>query len=118
VADEQKSLIDDKNNYLAMSAPFANAGEADKAISAFSDELYVLRNKYRIRDVHTIVSVSIVGDGGKTGDIITHGHFGDTLHSESMCAWAYGNAAAERQEAVAALVRSAGNSVKRQKDRA
>ena len=108
--------INDPDNYSKMREPFASPEAADEAIKGFYSELYELRNKYRIADVLTVVSLAIRYPDGP-GEVITSAHFGDELRAETMAAWSYGHEAAVRQERVAKMVSQACTAVEKPRRR-
>lgn len=99
-------------NYRELCKPFPNAAEAEKSLNAFWDDLYELRNKHHMTDVHVIVRVPIAEH-----HVMTSFHCGDSLLGESMTAWAFGLQQASRQENIARVVEEAGQSVKARRSR-
>lgn len=107
---EQKNLfaVDDPGNYRKLLEPVPQA-EMEKRCQAFMEELYQLRNKHGIQDVHCIVCATVLGESdGLEGTVMLNCHFGDTMFAESMTAWALGQEQAKRQEAIAALLTRGG----------
>lgn len=90
--------------YREMSQPFANADEAEKALTGFFEELGELRKKHRIANAYTIIAVMVVGSDGEEGEVVTSGMYGDSLRAESLTAWAFGHESAQRQEKIAKLI--------------
>lgn len=71
---------------------------ANAALGGFLHELMLLRNAFRIPDVHVIVRVNCINAGAEGGEVaaMTTAHYGDTTLSEEMCVWASAQAQAER----------------------
>lgn len=97
MSEKQADFIKDPATYRAMSEPLADANEA---IRAFNVELRELRAKYRLRDVACIVSGCYSGTDGSEVDYILDMYHGDDMKRESLLAWAFGKASAERQEMI------------------
>ena len=93
------------DRYRTFCAPMA-PDEANEKLSAFADDVYELRNKHGIRDVHIILGVTVSCEDGEEGDVMSSAHFGSSLVAESMTAWAFGQEAAKRQETISKLVAS------------
>lgn len=111
-----KGVIIDSDNYRNLSVPFASSDEANEAISAFQDELYALRNKYRIRDLLFVMQVPVLyrneaGEIEGEGEPILVGHYGDELKSESIAGYAFGHMGAVRQKRTAEYVTRAAKSL-------
>jgi len=58
----------DPELYRKMSAPFPDAETANTALGAFFEEVYALREKHRIANVHVIASIAILDAEGKLTD--------------------------------------------------
>lgn len=96
-----KSIVD-AANYHEMSKPFSSHDEANAAVDGFWEEFYALRNKYRLADVHVIISVNV-----EDGACFLSMHAGSSTQAERMTAWAFGKASAERQQQVSQLCEQA-----------
>lgn len=94
-------LFFDPANYRKMADPFSSIEDASDAIDSFWRELYELRNKHRIRDVHLILECDVVRNDGSEGTTILSGHIGDENKAEIMVGFAFGQVQADRQDRVA-----------------
>lgn len=94
--------------YRDLSKPFENYDVANKALSAFYDELSELRQKHKIANVYVILKVNAVGEDGEEGEALSSMHMGSGLEAESLCAWAYGREQSRREQAIAALLKDGG----------
>lgn len=92
MSKETQKGIFASDNYLDLCKPFPSASEADSAIEAFYSDLYELRNKHRMTDVHVMIRLPVEGHF-----VQTCFHFGDELLAEPMAAWNYGYQGAQRQ---------------------
>ena len=93
--------IQQPSTYRKMSEPFPNVGEVNEANKAFFKDLYDLRNKHHIRDIHVVVSGSYLSaDNTEELDYVLNLHIGDSMKAEAMAAWALGKVQADRQEMV------------------
>ncbi len=101
----------DAGIYREMEKPFPNVADAANAIDKFWDEVYALRVKHRIADVHLVIAVNAIGDTGNEGRIALNGHIGSQLNAESMIAYAIGMVQAERQQMIAELVSAKGKRI-------
>lgn len=97
MADKQKSLID-HDKYLEMSKPFASGEAAETAVNAFFEEVYELRNKYKLADIHIVGRIPVAD-----GLIHCAMHFGDLNLAEAMAAWAFGYEQSRRQQRIAEI---------------
>lgn len=93
----------DFGNYREMSEPFASSEEANTALQAFFDEVAEARIKHKITDVLLVVSCIAVTAEGEAA-FVTHAHFGDEFKVESMAAYAFGRASADREATTAQLL--------------
>ena len=84
----------DPANYRKMSEPFEDIGKANQALQSFYEAVEQARKEFRMMDVHVIVKMNVLR-GEVEGHAITSSHFGNTLESAPMCAWALGNEQAE-----------------------
>lgn len=91
-------------------------GQVDTDWAAFIEELYALRNKYRIPDVLLVAEMYAAYEDGHEGILHSFTSFGDPEHSERLAAFALGQASALRQERVAKELGSA-DSLKRRSPR-
>lgn len=87
-----------------MSAPFPDVDSANVALNAFFEELYTLREKHRIANVHAIASIAILDADGNEGDSVARYHIGDPLRAEGMTAYAYGAEQSERESLIIHLI--------------
>ena len=95
--------IDNMENYRICSEPFASPEEANEVLRQFFKELYELRVKHKIHNLTVVV-----GDSYGTGEFFCSAHFGNPLQAESMAAWRFGEAQAERQAATIKLIGEGG----------
>lgn len=86
--------------YRDLCQPCASLDAADAAWEAFFAEVYELRCKHRIPDVHMVVR-QWVRVGEEEGVVVAHGHYGDPLQGEVMLAQALGDETARRAEVTA-----------------
>ena len=91
------NTINDPENYRKLLEPFATPEAANIALIAFYDEVRAARNKHRIPDVLVVASMNVAYDSGE-GRAISRKYDGDISREESMAAYAYGAAGAERRE--------------------
>lgn len=84
----------DPANYRKMSEPFENIQQANQALKDFYEAVEKARKEFRMMDVHVIVKMNVLR-GDVEGSAITSAHYGNTLESAPMCAWALGNEQAE-----------------------
>ena len=87
-------------NYVKMSQPFEDQGTAAQAINDFLDAVASARQAHRITDV-----VVIVRCASSDGVVISSAHFGNSLESEGMLAYALGKETERRREAIARMLR-------------
>jgi hypothetical protein len=76
--------------------PFASTEEANSAIQAFFEDVYQARLKHRLANV----CIAIRDEIAETGPFHVSGHFGEALFVESIAAWYFGQAQAERQKLI------------------
>lgn len=107
--------------YRKLSEPYASPEEADRALSAFWDEVYALREKYKIPDLYMILMFSvkqidnrIPGDLGLVnetdeaeGTMMARLSAGNPMNTEAMTGWAFGQEQAGRQERISGVVNQA-----------
>jgi hypothetical protein len=92
--------------YRELSQPFESVEKVNEAVEAFMGELRALREKHKIQDVHIVIAGTCLGadvdEEGKREEFpwMLTAHHGDQLKAESMAAYAFGRAAADRQEFV------------------
>ncbi len=84
----------DPNLYAELCSHQFTAEETDAALKGFWDEVYELRNKYKLRDVSIIVAGNVVGQG----PFMWSAHAGNQLDAEAMAAWHLGTTQSRRQE--------------------
>ena len=112
MSEETKTLFAPAN-YQEMSQPFPDLDAANVAINGFWDDFYALRNKYRLADVHVVIRVPVAcTEGDHAPHAMITMHAGDSMHAESMCAYAFGQASAERQAAILSVIANAGSKIK------
>lgn len=95
----------DPANYRRLSEPFPDQESAKRRIGEFWDAVAKLRNELHITDVHIIVRVNVVDEAGEEGVVMTAAHFGNSIESEAMCAWALGQEAALRESTIGKLLK-------------
>jgi hypothetical protein len=102
--NQSKNLFEktDPEQYQKCAVPFATADEANAAIHAFWDEVYELRCKHNIANVSFVILDEIAG----SGSFFIYNHIGDQMTAESMAAWMFGQASADRQDLVRKMVES------------
>ena len=103
--------INDPANYRELSAPFTSIGVANAALKAFFDDVRAARQKHRIADVLTVVSVNVAYDSGE-GTAMSHSTNGDVLKAQALAAYAYGVEQSESRERMARLVAGKGMGAK------
>lgn len=96
MSSTQKDLF----TYHKMCEPFASAEEANNAIDGFWDEVYALRVKHKIPDVHVVLYATYLTEDGEVSECAVDFHAGDVTKSEMMLAWAFGRAQADREEKI------------------
>lgn len=89
------------DNYRKLCEPFESLQATEKALEAFWEEFYELRNKHKIADVLIIYRVNCLDSDGVEGVVTGKFHCGNVELSEGMSAMAYGQAVVERQERMA-----------------
>jgi hypothetical protein len=110
VADEQKGIFA-PDNYRELSKPFDGPEAANKALAAFQDELYELRNKHRIANFYWVAKIPLKYEDGDEGEQFVVAHYGDELKREEMAAFAFGYESSHRQERIAKLLKHATKAV-------
>lgn len=103
--------------YRELCIPFPSPADAENAINAFTEELYALRAKHRIRDLLIIVNATVAYDSEDEGEVSCILHFGDELKSENMAAYGLGFLQSQRQERTAKTLASAVNAVGKGRNR-
>lgn len=99
---ETQGQIIAPDNYRKLCEPFASPAEAEKALTAFWEEFYELRNKHRIADAHVICRVPVLSETGE-GIVRVNMHAGDEMLGEEMTAFAFGQEGARRQSRIASM---------------
>jgi hypothetical protein len=89
------------DNYRKLCEPFESMAAVEKAITAFWEEFYELRNKHKIPDVLVVWRVPAYDAEGEEGIVTSKLYCGNSDHAEGMAAMAYGQCAVERQERTA-----------------
>jgi hypothetical protein len=107
----------DEEMYRKLSIPFESIDEANEALVKFTEELYALREKHRIRELLFTVRVGIVRDDGEEADATVVNHFGSSLAMEGIAAYSYGVLSTKRQQYVQDEIADATRSVKPPKSR-
>lgn len=87
---------------------FADASEANAAVSAFMDELGQLRAKHGIANVGIVVKDRIEGQGS----FMACGYIGYEIEQEAMAAYYFGQASAQARELVRRATEEGGESVR------
>jgi hypothetical protein len=98
----------DLNLYREMSQPFMTAEAATDALQAFFEDLGELRKKHEIPDLVCAVKMGYLTSDGVEVDGMSYVSYGDQMNVEPMAAYLYGQAAKDRQEFLAKIVRDAG----------
>lgn len=101
--------VNDPANYRRMSEPFPSAEEANTALGAFFDAVDEARKKYRMKDVHLVIDMSVMANDPATGETFegaarTSAHFGDSGKAEEMAAWSLGTETAKRNAHIGRLM--------------
>lgn len=109
MSEKKVQKIMDSDNYEEVSRPFESTEEADKAVQAFWDDFYALRNKYRIADVYLCCRFIVKG----AGPMMTTLYAGDEMQRESIAAWGFGRAQSDRQELIMSAIDQACKAVSR-----
>jgi hypothetical protein len=102
-------LFKDPKTYREMCVPFESADVAEKAITAFFEEVREVRIKHKMPDVLLVVSLSWMSEGEELPTMALV-HNGDSNKAEGMAAFALGHESARREEATA-YMRKAGAKV-------
>lgn len=84
--------------------PSESAEALNRNIESFCGELYLLREKYAIRDVYIVVATSYLAADGEEVDAMSSLGIGDPLRHEALLAYSLGHVQAERQETIAKLL--------------
>lgn len=103
-APGQRTFWNDPALYRRMLEPLPDFEAADTAVQGFNAELRLLREKYRLADVHVVISASVVTDQGIEAPFLLNVHHGDPLRAEKMLAYALGHEQAMRQQEVYGLM--------------
>ena len=93
----------DFENYRKMSEPFRTVEEADEALKNFFQAIEEARKKFRIMDAHIICKLNVIHASEEKSVMVT-AHFGNTLESAPMCAWAFAEARDELKSALSKIV--------------
>jgi hypothetical protein len=88
----------DPEKYRRLSAP-RSADETNAALEAFFKDLGDLREKHGLPDVITVVGVNVQYDSG-VGNAVSWSQYGAAQKAETLLAYAFGQAQAERRELV------------------
>lgn len=110
----------DPGLYRKLSEPFESDEAANAALLAFQDELYELRVKHRIKDLAWVAEINIArpvdGDDDSECEFpaIVSNHYGDSMRSASLFAYAHGEAVVRHERAVAEF-RAVGDRMARNK---
>ncbi len=91
----------DPERYRKISEPFESVDAGNEAIQGFFKELGELRIKYKIPDLYIVLKATALTSDDEEGSFTTSMHYGNTLESEGMLAWALGRVQAERVERIA-----------------
>ena len=92
----QKMLgISDGANYRKMLEPFESTEKANDAMASFFNDLYELRNKHKIPDVHVVVQIGYVIEDDESSAFAAM-HIGDEINAEKMTAYAFSQAQVRR----------------------
>lgn len=102
----------DPANYAKMLEPYASNEEASAAYAAFFEELYELRNKYRIPDLFYVAEMMVSFEKG-TGSAMLSGHIGNPSRKPMLAAFGYGEAKAEHDADLLMLQTEGASSVDR-----
>lgn len=117
---EQQELIEpkvlkegktDEARYRKCAEPFATQDEAEAALKAFLDGVEALREECRIASVAVVVKDS----SEDTGTFMIDGFWGNSIEQETILAWAFGKAQAERQQRIMELIGAKGLKAKRKR---
>lgn len=93
----------DPANYRKLAEPFPDSESANGAINAFWEELYELRNKHRLANLHVTISVNVAYPEGEVPVMVTL-HMGDALQALPMAAWAFGHEKASHEDVITAAL--------------
>jgi hypothetical protein len=102
--------------YRTMLEP-VSVDEANANLTKFFEEVYAIREKHHLPDVHITIQVNIRYDDGSEGTVLTSMHIGNELQAEAMTAYSHGRQAALRQERISLLADEGGCAIKKQKNR-
>ncbi len=103
--DGQCEFFADEENYRNLCVPFENIDAANKALNAFNEELYELRNKHRIKDVQITTEVFCIDSEGDEGAAQSTFHYGSRMQALPMAAFAFGQEKIRLAELIAKLAK-------------
>lgn len=100
-------MPNDFKRYAQMSIPFESSQAADAALEKFYDLVDKAREECKITDVHIIAKVTYNTAEGDSA-AISSAHYGSSMESENMLAWALGKASSERRDLLGRLMKGEG----------
>jgi len=92
--------IIDKDNYERCSVPFESAEEANAAMLEFWQQMYAMRNKYRVTEMLITFCVPVKVEG-KVVEMFGSLAAGSELFTETLAAWALAKAESAREKRLA-----------------
>ena len=96
-------VFNDPENYRAMSVPHASRDEVNEALTKFYEAVRAARNECRIADVTMVITTPVMYPDGESRVLLSF-HLGDGNNRESMLAYAFGNAQADRRAQINKLL--------------
>ena len=88
-----------------MQEPHKTVDVANEAADAFYKGVQALREQHMMADVLVVTQMRFLLEDGTEGEGLTMLALGDSQHSESMAAYAYGKCVAQRQETISRLLK-------------
>lgn len=88
-----------------MNEPHESVEVANEAARAFYDGVKALREQHRMADVVIVTQMRFMQTDGAEGEGLTMLALGDSLHAESMAAYAYGKCVEQRQSMISSLLK-------------
>lgn len=95
----ETKTITNPSLYRDLDKPFESPASANVAVQAFWDDVYALREKHRIPDILMVMRVPL--DEGDSFVMMTAGN---QLYAESMAAFGFGQATADRQQMISRVL--------------
>jgi len=110
-------IKNDMQQYREVSIPHESFEVANERVVKFCDELYELRNKYKIRDLLFVMRFSAIREDGMEAEATLTNHYGAAENMEGIAAYAYGELASRRQARIQDELDSSPSAIKKPKGR-